>query len=374
MRQPCKFLIATWDGGGNTPPAFNLGTRLARRGHRVRMLGWESMAERGAEAGIGFTAYRSMRRWPENLSLDEGWDRVVPLLHGASTRDDILAEARAFRPDVLVLDCMMGAGFAAARQLGLPTAVLAHVLYSAFVSAWGDQVMHTSVDDLLAATDRVLALVPPGFDTPVALPPNTTYAGPITHPDSGRRIDGLSSSDLQMITRPGDPWVLLSLSTTQQRQAEALPTMLAAVESLPVRVLLTLGGVVSIDAVVAPPNVTVRGFMPHDMVLPHMAAVICHAGLSTVTSALAAGVPLVCIPQGRDQHINAARVVACGVGRAIAPEAPAAEIATVVHAVVRDETAREGALRFAEDVAELGGGEQATAEVEQLAGSMICPS
>jgi MGT family glycosyltransferase len=224
---------------------------------------------------------------------------------------------------------------------------------------------------LLAATDRVRALVPPGFDSPVTLPENTAYVGPITYPRSGRRIGEPRASDLEMITRPGDPWVLLSLSTTLQRQGEALPAMLAAVESLPLRVLLTLGGVVPADSVSAPPNVTVRDFVPHDVVLPHMAAVVCHGGLSTITSALAAGVPLVCIPQGRDQHFNAARVAACGVGQVVAPEAPPAEIANAVQTVVDDAMARKAARRFAEAVSALGGGESATAEVEQLAGSMI---
>ena len=145
-----KFLIATWDGGGNTPPAFNLGMRLARRGHRVRMLGWESLATRSRESGLEFTTYASMAPWPESLSMDDAWDRVAPRLHGTATRDDILEAAKAFAPDVLVLDCMMGAGFAAARQLGLPTAVLVHVLYSEYASGWGDQVMGASVLDLVA--------------------------------------------------------------------------------------------------------------------------------------------------------------------------------------------------------------------------------
>jgi len=98
-----------------------------------------------------------------------------------------------------------------------------------------------------------------------------------------------------------------------------------------------------------------------------MAVVICHGGLSTITAALAAGVPLICIPQGRDQHINAARVAASGVGRVVAPEASAAEIATALLAVILDRSARESARRFAEEVATLGG-ERATLEVEQLAG------
>ena len=371
MTDSRTFLIVSWDGGGNTPPAFNLGMRLAHRGHRVRILGWESMAKRSADAGLEFTTYASMNRWPEDLSLDDGWDRLVPFLHGTATRDDILAEAGAFDPDVLVLDCMMRSSFEAARELGLPAAVLVHGLYSACVSPWGDQVMQASVVDLLAATDRVLALVPPGFDAPVALPANTAYVGPITRPESGQDVAGRWSSDLEAISLPGDPWVLLSLSTTLQRQTDALPTMLEAVESLPVRILLTLGGVVATSAVHPPSNVMVRQFVPHDVVLPHMAAVMCHGGLSTITAALAAGVPLICIPQGRDQHINAARVAACGVGRVVAPESRAAEIATAVLAVVRDRSAREMAGRFAHRVAELGAGERATDQVEQLAGSPI---
>lgn len=363
MKTSSRFLIATWDGGGNTPAAFNLGSRLARRGHRVRMLGWRSMAGRAADAGIEFARYRSERRWPAGLSHEDGWlEYVEPMLFGAAAKSDILAEAGAFRPDALVLDCMLGAGFAAARELRVPTALLVHVLYSPFVHAWGDGVMHASVAGLFAEADRVLALVPPGFDEPGELPANTRYVGPITRPESGR----LDASELELLTRPGDPWVLLSLSTTLQGQTEALPAMLNAVAKLPVRVLLTLGGAVPIDAIAAPHNVTVRDYVPHELVLPHMRAVITHGGMSTITTSLAAGVPLVCIPQGREQPINAARVAATGAGRAIAPDAPASEIAAAVDAALRDERARTAARGFATAIAALGAGESATDHVEQL--------
>jgi UDP:flavonoid glycosyltransferase YjiC (YdhE family) len=363
MTAPTRFLIATWDGGGNTPPAFNLGSRLARRGHRVRMLGWKSMAGRAADEGIEFVPYRSERPWPAGLSHEDGWlDYIEPMLLGAAAKGDILAEVAAFGPDVLVLDCMLGAGFSAARELRLPTAVLVHVLYSPFVHAWGDEVMHASVAGLLAEADCVLALVPPGFDEPCELPANTTYVGPITRPAPGR----LGSTDVELLTQSGAPWVLLSLSTTLQRQTEALPAILTAVATLPVRVLLTLGGVIPIDAVVAPSNVTVRDYMPHDLVLPHMAAVITHGGMSSVMSSLAAGIPMVCIPQGREQPLNAARVASTGAGRVVAPEAPAAEIAAAVDAALRDEPARVAARRFAAAIAALGAGASATDAVERL--------
>jgi UDP:flavonoid glycosyltransferase YjiC (YdhE family) len=363
MTPPARFLIATWDGGGNTPPAFNLGSRLARRGHRVRMLGWNSMAGRATDAGIEFGPYRSERPWPAGLSHEDGWaDHIEPLLFGAAARGDILAEAAAFGPDVLVIDCMLGAGFAAARELHLPTAVLVHVLYSPFVHAWGDGVMHERVAVLLAQTDRVLALVPPGFDEPGELPENTRYVGPITRPAPGR----LGVTELELLTRPGDPWVLLSLGTTLQRQTKALPAIFAAVAGLPVRVLLTLGGVVPASTVTAPANVTVRAYVPHELVLPYMGAVITHAGLSSITASLAAGVPLVCIPQGREQPINAARVAASGAGRTIASEATAAEIADAIGAALDDEPARVAARDFAVKIAALGSGERATDEVERL--------
>ena len=373
MSPPARFLIVTWDGGGNTIPGFNLGSRLARRGHRVRMLGWSSMAGHAAAAGIEFTAYRSVPPWPDGLTQDDGWERLVPLLHGPATKDDILAEAAAFAPDVLVTDCMLGAGFDAARQLRLPTAVLVHVLYQPFAGAWGDQVMGASVAGLLAEADRVLALVPPGFDEPGPLPANTSYTGPISRPVPQRSSAEPGAPDLGLLTSPGDPWVLLSLSTTRQGQAEALPRMLAATASLPVRVLLTLGGVLPADAVDAPPNVTVCDFVPHERVLPHMAAVISHGGLSTIMASLTAGIPILCIPQGREQPINAARVAACRCGRVAPPASTAGEIAAAIEGLLGDGPSRAAARRFAAAIAALGAGERAADEVESLVGPRCWP-
>jgi MGT family glycosyltransferase len=187
---------------------------------------------------------------------------------------------------------------------------------------------------------------------------------PITDPNPRQPLD---PRDAGLLAEPGRPWVLLSLSTTQQRQAAALPGILDAVAALPVRVLLTLGGALPASAVDVPANVTVRGFVPHELLLPHMAAVISHGGLSTITAALTAGVPLVCIPQGRDQPDKAQRVAASGVGRVVATSAPPAEIATVLRELLADPAALRAARRFAGVIARLGGGDAATREVVRLA-------
>ena len=78
------------------------------------------------------------------------------------------------------------------------------------------------------------------------------------------------AAELALLTEPGEPWVLLSLSSTLQGQVAALPAMLAAMESVSARVLLTLGDIIPLDAVVAPDNVVVRAFVPHEWSAAHV--------------------------------------------------------------------------------------------------------
>jgi UDP:flavonoid glycosyltransferase YjiC (YdhE family) len=359
-----RFLILSWDGGGNTPPAFNLGAHLVRRGHAVRLLGWPPMAGRAAAAGVEFAPYASVPPFPPDVDLDDVFvERVQQALSGAATKQDILDEARGFAADVIVVDCMIDAGLDAARTLGLPTAVLFHILYSLYMHVWGDPPTLAERWRVFEETDLVLALVPPGFDEPCAVAANTSYVGPINAPASGTQLD---SRDASLLAEPGDPWVLLSLSTTVHGQVNALPRLLEALSTLAVRVLLTLGGAVPTGAVEAPANVTVRDYIPHDLVLPRMAAVVSHGGLSTVTAALTAGVPLVCVPQGRDQSDNARRVEATGVGKALGADAPASAIASALQDLLADPAPRRAARRFADVIDGLGAGDVAVDKVEAL--------
>ncbi len=359
-----RFLIISWDGGGNVPPALNLGTRLVHLGHRVRLLGWESMKSRAAAAGLEFTAYPSMPPWPAGVTLQQGWMKlVIPALFGPGTRDDIRTEIEDFAPDVVVVDCMINAGIEVADTLDVPRAVLMHILYSTYKDTWGTRVTRAKNAAYLDRAGQVLVLVPPGFDRADALPPNTSEVGPVTAPDPS---PPLSAGLAELLAAPGKPWVLLSLGTTLQDQAAVLPRILEAVTPLPVRVLLTLGDVLPSSAINSPPNVTVCGYVPHDLLMPHMAAVVSHGGLSTITAALAAGVPLVCIPQSRDQPDNAKRVEASGAGRAVGKDAPPAEIAAAIEAVLTDPAVRDQAHHFADVIAALGRGDDAARKVAGL--------
>jgi UDP:flavonoid glycosyltransferase YjiC (YdhE family) len=102
--------------------------------------------------------------------------------------------------------------------------------------------------------------------------------------------------------------------------------------------------------------------------MPHAAAVVSHCGHGTVMKALAAGVPLVCLPMGRDQFEVAARVVALGAGVRLRPGASSAAIARAVRTVLEDPSYRSAARRMAETLAQEARTDRAVAELEGLAG------
>ena len=77
--------------------------------------------------------------------------------------------------------------------------------------------------------------------------------------------------------------------------------------------------------------------------------------------------PLVCLPMGRDQEDNAARVVWRGAGVRCSSKADAKTLRRAIQQVLGQPRFREGARRIASGIARDGGPAQAIAELENLA-------
>ena len=116
-----------------------------------------------------------------------------------------------------------------------------------------------------------------------------------------------------------------------------------------------------------PDNARVHAYVPHRSVFPHAALVVTHAGWQTVNAALADGVPLVCIPDGRDQPDNAARVVTAGAGVRIGRRASAQRLRAAISAALADPALRDGARRMATALARTDGAQEVTKRLERLA-------
>ena len=160
--------------------------------------------------------------------------------------------------------------------------------------------------------------------------------------------------------------VLVSFSTTYMRHEDTLRRTFEALNGIDPFAVCTLGHAFSRERIPAFPNVSIHDWLPHDAILPHAAAVVTHAGHSTVMAALAHGVPLVCMPMGRDQDINAERVGAVGAGITLSPAAAPAEIRAAIKNVLTNPSYRDAASRLATQIGELGRGGRAVTELEGL--------
>jgi UDP:flavonoid glycosyltransferase YjiC (YdhE family) len=339
-----RILFVTWDGGGNVPPVLALAARLTARGHDVAVLGSASLADRVAAEDLPFTA-----RLPA-----EEWDPTAQAL-------DVAAAVRASAADVVVVDYMLPGALCGAAGSGAAVAALVHTLYEANrvegdltpmemaasvegVNGTRTQLGLAPVDRLGALLDEValvLVTAPEGLDVAAERPANVRYVGAALQasgPDAGWRPPGADGDG---------PLVVVSLGTTQMDEGPVLQRVLDALADQAVRVVATVGEHLYPSDFTVPANAVVLDQVRHAAVLPWASAVVTHAGLGTVLAALAHGVPLLCLPLGREQPANAAAVERVGAGTCLDPSASPADIAAAVDRLLTDPEPRLAAQRLA---------------------------
>ena len=167
--------------------------------------------------------------------------------------------------------------------------------------------------------------------------------------------------------RDDRPFVLVAMSTTFMDHVEQLQRAVTALGSLPVRGLVTTGPVVDPEQIESPDGVAVVRSAPHREVLAHTDVLVTHGGHGTVVKGLVAGVPIVCMPTGRDQPDNAARVVHRGAGVKVSRSASPAKVAAAVRQVLDDPSYRRCAVRLGEQLRAEAESGAALAELEALA-------
>ncbi len=171
---------------------------------------------------------------------------------------------------------------------------------------------------------------------------------------------------------PGDerPLVYVTFGTivgTSPALRGVYRTALEAIASLPVSALLTTGrGMEEGTLGAIPANVHVEEWVPQRDVMARAAAVVCHGGSGTVRGSLAAGVPMVVVPQGADQPHNGRRVAAVGAGLA-SPGADAGILGAAVARVLAVADFGRAARRIADEIAAMPPVETAVAAMVAMA-------
>jgi UDP:flavonoid glycosyltransferase YjiC (YdhE family) len=336
-----RALVITWAPGGNLPPMVAAAGLLAARGHDVEVLG--SAATRPAVEAAGF-AVHPYRRAPEPLTqiaFEAHAESMLGIAAGADIALDVRDLFADEHYDLAVVDCMLPAALSGVRAVGVPVASLVHFLYGPVRQQLLAGASWTTDLETLAATHRRLGLASPvdgleawqsaelllvtaprWFDLGIDYPAKVVHAGPL----------GVRTRASTRRTR-----VLLSFSTTvMDGQPELVQRVCDAVAAPGVDAVLTLGPALDAAALRVADNIEMLSFADHDELLPGCAAIVTHGGLGTTLRALAHGVPLLLLPLGRDQALNADRATRLGVGTQLSSDATVPEIRAALTSLLAD--------------------------------------
>jgi MGT family glycosyltransferase len=371
-------------------PSLEIVRELVARGHRVTYANDPAVADLIAATGAELVPCTSVlpvadNNWPDDpiaamdLFLDDAI-QALPQLRAAYDHD---------RADLYLYDI----GAYAARALGetqdrpvmqlSPTFVAwksygedvgAHLwqlpgadAYRAKFAQWLTDcgASTTDVDTFSGRPARALALIPRAMQ-PHADEVDTeavTFVGPCLGP----------RGDEGAWTRPADAEnvLLISLGSAYTRQPEFYRQCLAAYGDLPGwHVVLQIGKYTDPQELGdIPPNVEVHSWVPQLAILEQADAFVTHAGMGGSSEGLLTGVPMIAVPQGAEQFVNADRLVELGVARRIDTAAATAEtLRTALSELVADaEVSRRSALLRAEARAE-GGTKGAADLIEDMLG------
>lgn len=105
---------------------------------------------------------------------------------------------------------------------------------------------------------------------------------------------------------------VIYLTPGSSGSAEKLPLLAAALASLPATVLVATAR--QWNPTVSAPGVFVADFLPGDQIVKIADVVVCNGGSPTTGQALAAGVPVVGVPNNLDQYLNMTALEKAGLG------------------------------------------------------------
>jgi MGT family glycosyltransferase len=379
-----RYLIATWDGAGNLAPTLGIARTLVERGHDVRIIGHETIVARCGDAGARFVPLTQGVLWD---AMDDPGDfeaeiklLIDELCFSSTIARDVAQELNREPVDAVLVDCMLFTAIDVALASGTPTAALFHTAYTVFrggplvemfapgvaiANAQRAQVGLPTIErlgDIHDACACALVALPKEFEPDVPDAANVLRIGPVLDaPPLYREIE-------EVDVRAGEvPLVLVSLSTSEQGQADLLQRCVDAVAQLPAKAIVTTGPSIDPATLTAGANTQVVRYVPHAEILPSASLVITHAGAGTTMAALGHGVPLLCTPMGRDQFFNAERVQTLGAGRMLMPDSSSDTIAQAATDILGDDRFAAGAKQLAAAIAGYGGAVQAAAALEALA-------
>jgi len=378
-----RILFAFTGGSGHLDPLVPIARVAEAAGHTVAFTGRPAMVP--TVEALGFSVFAT---GPDGIPQRRPLRELDPEREDRDLRDgfaDRIARDRAagvlalcadWQPDLIVCDEIDFGSMVAAERLGLPYATVLVVAAGSFVRHGlvagplnALRVEHgLPPDPDLAMLSRYLILspFPPSYRDPAfPLPATAHTVRPLTR-DLARK----DAAPPWLARLHGAPTVYFTLGTVFNLESgDLFARVLAGLRDLPINLVVTVGREIDPEELgPLPDNIHVERYIPQSLVLPRCSAVVSHGGSGSVIGALAHGLPLVVMPMGADQPLNAARCQEIGVARVLdAVKATPETVRDAVSAVLSEPTYRSTAERIRDEIIALPGPAHAVTLLEQLA-------
>ncbi len=384
---PANRLTAALTAAGHRVVAWapaDFHGQIAEAGAKARTLAWRASSDDDGVAPDPSPSFHRPPRRPDGpvaMAVMHGIHELALSLAGytLAVGEALTAAAHEEHLDLVVHDAMAPWGRVAAEWLGLPRLVsypgfpppfevdappisdeleqrLA-VARQAVAQRWGVE-FADSRDVLVSEGDATAAFTTPQISGQDAPDPSWRMVGPLMASPPAAPATGVSDDDR--------PLVYMALGTVHNWRADVFRAGIEALADEDVRLLVSTGGRLeprTLEPV--PPNATVVPYVDSRAVLSHAALHVTHGGANSVHESLAAGVPMVCLPQGDDHHLWAERVRVLGAGSVVSAAEPEA-IRTAVLDVLADPLVRGRADEVAQHLRDFPGEAVVSATVSEL--------
>jgi UDP:flavonoid glycosyltransferase YjiC (YdhE family) len=368
-----RILFTFMGGNGHFVPLVSVAKAAREAGHTVVFACGPSMVAMVEAAGftvfaLGTDTPNPPERLPlrpldaarEDKEFREGFAR-----RGAQGRVPLLlALCAEWQPEVLVGDEADFGHMVVGERLRLPYVTVLVMAAGSFVRA---EVVGEALNELRAMHDLppdptlemlhkhlVLSPFPPSFRDPAYPLPNTAHHFCPTTVEPG------APAPSWLAAMQDKPIVYFTLGTVfNMESGDLFRRVLDGLRELPVNVVMTVGKHIDpAEFGEQSAAIHIERYMAQELILSHCSLVVSHAGSGSVAGAFAYGKPMVLIPMGADQPLNAERCVAVGVARMLDPMTATPEnVREAVSIVLIEPSYRRAAERLRVEFAALPGPE-----------------
>ena len=371
-----RVLFTSTPAYGHLQPMLPLARALKGAGDDVAVAIAPEFIPRVQAAGFTAlpTGNDTSEWWPELARRHPGepWNKLLPEqilqwfwpnlfvdIGAAAMLRDLVPVAAAWRPDLLIYETFELAGpiVAALSSIPsvhhtlspLPTSDAMRLAGEAATRLWHEQGLEP---EPLGGLQRDLCvdICPPSLRNP--------NAAPIDRVEPLRPVPvavvGAEELPPAMRTLRDQPTVHATLGTSATNADQAvLATVMEGLRDDALNIVVTVGPDRDPAALGRQPsNVIVERYLPHALLLPLCSLVISHGGAGTMLAALCNGLPLLTVPQGADQYLNAEACARRGVGRTVVTgDLTAARVGAEVRTILDDPGYRTRAQEVQAEIA-----------------------